>query len=214
MGKGDQSLLELKRINARVNETHQQLSQIIDARKGELRAAQEQLYVQIESFRVEQQHEIRNEIGVAVDFAIKALPWWKRWNRKNVLAEAAGYMVDLRDMRVIEARRVKAEIEAEAKQIEAERNAEAQAKAQAEFAAKAPMNAPLTPQEMAGNEKKGAGKQLQGLAQAVLNGDISQEEVKEAFAEKPPVNHVGYVELAKEITAGPFDKDGNVVEAK
>lgn len=162
------SLNELRRISARQNETHNQLNAIIDQRKGELRAAQEQLYVQIESFRTEQQHEIRNEIGVAVDFALKALPWWRRWNRKNVLAEAFGYMVDMREMRIAEAARVKAEIDAEAKKIEDERNQEAVAKARKEFEAK-------------------------------------------AAAEKHAIKPAETVKEVSAMTAGPFDKDGNVV---
>lgn len=174
------SLNELRKISSRQNETHKQLNAIIDQRNAELRAAQQQLYVQIESFRTEQQHEIRNEIGVAVDFALKALPWWRRWNRKNVLAEAYGYLVDLREMRIIEAKRVKAEIDAEAKAIEDERNREAVAKAKAEFAAKSV-------------------SAVQDTAKMVM------AKTGENLVAMSDVNNDGA------MTAGPFDKDGNVI---
>lgn len=118
------SLNEIKRVRAQNIDLHNQLSKLLDGKKEELRLATQQLYVQIENFRVQQMSETRNEVAVGIDFAIKALPWWKRMNRKVVLAEAFGYMVDIREMAQAEMARQKAEVDAEAEKIKREREAE------------------------------------------------------------------------------------------
>jgi hypothetical protein len=49
-----------------------------------LQKATQQLYVESENFRLNQHAEIRREIEVSWDIALRMVPWWKRWNLDRI----------------------------------------------------------------------------------------------------------------------------------
>lgn len=84
-----------------------------DTNQKELEIMRQKLYVEVEQFRMAHHGEIRRGIEVALDLAVRSLPWWKR-GLKNVKARTAEYMTEVREMVSAEAARVNAEVEAEA----------------------------------------------------------------------------------------------------
>lgn len=79
------SLGELRAANANMNEQYKRINEVLDYRKQEVQMTMQQLYAQVEDFRANQHTELRREIEVAYDMAIRQaelewlmVPWWKK----------------------------------------------------------------------------------------------------------------------------------------
>lgn len=85
---GGRTLAEVKAMHSKQMAMGERIDQIADYRLQELQKATQQLYVETENFRMNQHAELRREIEVSWDIALRMVPWWKRWDlgRLSVLA--------------------------------------------------------------------------------------------------------------------------------
>lgn len=142
---GGQSLASIKAMHARQMEIGRNIENVIDYRKKELEATQQLLYTQIEDFRLNQHTELRREVEVSWDIALRMLPWWKRWNLAGVSTFAKQVAETIKEQTIHAHRRAEQDA---ADKLAAERNqqiAEEEAKKAEELANRKP----LAPEEMA-----------------------------------------------------------------
>ena len=117
------SLGELKRANASLNEQYLKVNEILDYRKQEVQVLMQQLYTQVEDFRLNMHTELRREIEVAWDLSVRTLElerngisWWRRIfstftiNVSHVRERAELILDQLREKTSIEHKRAEKEM--------------------------------------------------------------------------------------------------------
>lgn len=89
------SFAELEKISRKQSETIKQQNEILDNQRRDLRIKEQQIEMQRIAFENEKYAETRHQVNQCVDFALKALPWWKR-STENVINRATEMLFAIR----------------------------------------------------------------------------------------------------------------------
>lgn len=215
---GGKSLGEIKAMHAQQLDFGRRMDQVIDYRKKELEATQQQLYTMVEDFRLNQHTELRREVEVSYDLAMrfcelehKSRPWWERLlgmsdtsvERVKILASTF-YGILTGDTKSAHSR-VEAEAEARFAEERAKAEREAAEAAKAKEAALANVAKSDGSQNMTADQLKAVSE-----SEAVRPGQRNPSDYGQTVADN--VINVGELKAGetKEIFIGAVEERGNL----
>jgi hypothetical protein len=97
MGAQEKTFAELRKIAANQQEQINQDNKLIAQRNENLNQRERELSIYRDQINMEHQANARRIADQSFDFAIKTLPWWKRWNLSLVMARAREIEILIQD---------------------------------------------------------------------------------------------------------------------